>query len=132
MKTKNTSWGNRTVTKEFSRNREIVRLRDRGFCVRCEVLENRLVLGRDVDHHVPVSKGGSDNLDNLGLLCKVCHRGKTARESNGYQGFPLKYDLSGWPVEDHEWPKIYKERTINYFNERGWKLPDYIEEERVN
>lgn len=127
-KKKNTSWGNRTVTKEYVKNREIVRLRDRGFCVRCEVLESRLVLGKDVDHHVPYSKGGSDHVLNLQLLCEQCHRGKTARESNGYQGFQLRYGLDGWPVSEPDWLEIIKERTIQFFDERGWVMPPLPEE----
>ncbi|MFQ5431805.1 MAG: HNH endonuclease [Nitrospinota bacterium] len=30
----------------------------------------------EVDHKVPISKGGSDSLDNLQTLCFKCNRGK--------------------------------------------------------
>jgi hypothetical protein len=31
----------------------------------------------EVDHRIPVSKGGTDSLDNLWTLCKDCNRGKS-------------------------------------------------------
>lgn len=31
----------------------------------------------EVDHKIPVSKGGTDSLDNLWTLCKDCNRGKS-------------------------------------------------------
>ena len=33
---------------------------------------------RQVDHIVPVYKGGTNEMSNLWLLCKDCHRAKTA------------------------------------------------------
>ncbi|AWD90194.1 HNH endonuclease [Dickeya phage Sucellus] len=53
--------------------------RDCGLCQQC--LRNGLyVPGVDVDHITPKSKSGSDELDNLELLCKKCHAHKTATE----------------------------------------------------
>jgi 5-methylcytosine-specific restriction endonuclease McrA len=31
----------------------------------------------DVDHIVPRSRGGTDNIENLQTLCRNCHRRKT-------------------------------------------------------
>ena len=39
-----------------------------------------LVRGWEVDHITPVSLGGSDDIGNLQLLCKECHKEKTGRE----------------------------------------------------
>lgn len=41
----------------------------------------------DVDHETPLHWGGMDEIDNLQLLCKSCHKAKT------------KYDMRGeiWP-----------------------------------
>lgn len=39
--------------------------------------------GRDVDHIVPVMKGGQTELDNLQLLCKPCHINKSREDWKG-------------------------------------------------
>ena len=36
----------------------------------------------DVDHIIPASQGGTDELDNLRALCRWHHERKTAREAN--------------------------------------------------
>lgn len=38
--------------------------------------------GWEVDHITPVSMGGSDDIENLQLLCKECHQEKTGREQS--------------------------------------------------
>ena len=56
--------------------------------VRAEVLERDdyrcYECGQDgcsqVDHIVPVSHGGGDELNNLAAICKRCHDAKTRRE----------------------------------------------------
>lgn len=37
----------------------------------------------EVDHIVPLSEGGSNEYDNLWLLCRQCHKEKTAAERSG-------------------------------------------------
>lgn len=37
----------------------------------------------EVDHMLPLSKGGSNEYDNLWLLCRECHKDKTALERSG-------------------------------------------------
>ena len=34
----------------------------------------------EVDHRIPLSEGGSNDLDNLWLLCRDCHKVKTSAE----------------------------------------------------
>lgn len=36
----------------------------------------------DLDHIVPLSEGGSNGEDNLQVLCRTCHGGKTRREQS--------------------------------------------------
>ena len=34
----------------------------------------------DIDHRIPISKGGKNSVENLQPLCKTCHKQKTAKE----------------------------------------------------
>ena len=54
--------------------------RDCGMCVVCRQAE-RFSLAEDVDHIVPVWRGGTDAESNLQSLCKPCHKAKSAREA---------------------------------------------------
>jgi 5-methylcytosine-specific restriction endonuclease McrA len=69
----------RPVNRMLLRGCSIDPLFDRqgGVCARCR---EPLVGSFDVDHINPRSRGGSDDLDNLQLLCISCHRKKTALE----------------------------------------------------
>jgi hypothetical protein len=40
----------------------------------------------EVDHRIPLIDGGAFTIDNLQLLCNVCHRVKTAREAASRAG----------------------------------------------
>jgi len=42
----------------------------------------KIVAATEVDHIVPLSRGGTNELDNLQPLCKSCHSRKTAKEMN--------------------------------------------------
>lgn len=51
--------------------------RDSYKCVFCGRTGRQVQL--EIDHKVPFSKGGSNNLNNLQTLCIECNRGKGAR-----------------------------------------------------
>ena len=51
-----------------------------GYCEQCSekvtwaLRGSELGGGWEADHHVPVSDGGSDRLDNCRILCTPCHK----------------------------------------------------------
>lgn len=60
---------------DWSRRRAHVLARDRFRCQRCGA-QTQL----EIDHIVPVARGGSWDPDNLWVLCRSCHRSKTYDE----------------------------------------------------
>jgi 5-methylcytosine-specific restriction endonuclease McrA len=60
----------------------------------------------DIDHRVPVSKGGSVwGLANLVAYCHSCHSSKTRRvDQCGLSEAPVKgCDVNGMPRDPHHW-----------------------------
>jgi 5-methylcytosine-specific restriction protein A len=55
--------------------------RDAGLCQEC-ARAGRLNAGNTVDHIVPRAEGGTDAESNLEVLCRDCHKVKSAREGN--------------------------------------------------
>ena len=53
--------------------------RAKGLCEECLRL-GFVTAGCDVDHIKSKAKGGTDDLENLQLLCKECHKKKTQEE----------------------------------------------------
>lgn len=62
--------------------RQQVLERDSYLCCECTRV-GRVSAASDVDHIVPKSQGGTDELSNLQSLCLRCHRAKTQAESRG-------------------------------------------------
>lgn len=63
---------------EFAKNRQHRFERARG---RCEMCGTQLQVAEwQCDHLVPLSKGGTNDITNLRVLCKPCHRRKTAED----------------------------------------------------
>ena len=67
----------KTEVRPASRNhlsagkRKRILLRGKGRCMKCGSRENL-----EIDHVVPLARGGSNRLENLQLLCQDCNRRK--------------------------------------------------------
>ncbi|MFF4557178.1 HNH endonuclease [Streptomyces sp. NPDC001422] len=70
-----TSARNRDRPRDWTRRRARVLARDRFTCQKCGARTDL-----EVDHLVPVARGGSWELSNLWVLCRPCHRSKTYGE----------------------------------------------------
>ena len=44
---------------------------------KCSMCQNLLDYSYEIDHKIPLFKGGSNNIENLQALCPNCHRKKT-------------------------------------------------------
>jgi 5-methylcytosine-specific restriction protein A len=69
----------------WRRKREQILLRDQYLC-QCEQCGGKRLLADEIDHIVPLSQGGTDDLSNLRAINKDCHKAKTAREASGSSG----------------------------------------------
>lgn len=76
--------------------RKVAMARDSGLCQPC-VRSGKITKANEVDHIVPKSKGGADDLENLQAICKQCHKEKTAMEANGGE-IRKQIGLDGWPA----------------------------------
>lgn len=77
----------------WRRKVERIKARDQYTCQEC----GRITEEGDVDHKVPLSKGGTDEDSNLQYLCrKPCHERKTLRESGHSEKVAI--GLDGWPL----------------------------------
>lgn len=52
--------------------------------------------GFELDHKAAISKGGTNNDDNLQVLCAECHVDKTARDMGHRE--KVEIGLDGWPI----------------------------------
>lgn len=77
--------------------REVVLQRDSGLCQMCRA-KGLLRVGNICDHKTPKAEGGTDDLDNLQIVCKPCHTLKTAAESaRGGGGGYVKFEPEWLP-----------------------------------
>jgi 5-methylcytosine-specific restriction protein A len=86
-------YGNGRGGRPWRRIAERIKVRDRMTCQIC----GRVTLEGEVDHRIPLAKGGTDEDANLQWLCKTpCHADKTVRENGGK--LVVGCDSDGWPL----------------------------------
>lgn len=66
----------------WRRLREYVLQRDGGMC-QCEDCKGQDKIAHEVDHVIPLARGGTDDPGNLRAINRDCHKAKTAREGRG-------------------------------------------------
>lgn len=74
---KKEKWASRYISKEV---REIILKRDNYKCVFCAASS-----ALEIDHVIPVSKGGTSEQNNLQVLCRSCNRKKRASVTRATQ-----------------------------------------------
>lgn len=69
-----------------ARIRDALRERDGCHCAYCGValVEDDPMRGESLDHLVPRSRGGSDDLENLALSCRSCNSQKGTRTAHEF------------------------------------------------
>lgn len=86
---------NRTRGRKWMEIRSRVMRRD-GYMCQCGKCKGKKLLADEVDHIVPLFKGGTDDLDNLMAMNKDCHEDKTNKDKGNR--VKIATGLDGWPV----------------------------------
>jgi len=70
-------------------------LRRHPLCLVCQA-QGLVTLATEIDHVIPLHKGGEDAERNFQSLCATCHQDKTAYD----RGWKVRQTtgLDGWPV----------------------------------
>lgn len=77
--------------------------RDNYLCAHC-LLAGRVIEAVQVDHIIPLFRGGPDDDDNKQSLCHACHADKTARDMG--KRLKPRIGLDGVPMsKSHHWHK---------------------------
>jgi 5-methylcytosine-specific restriction protein A len=66
-------------------------------CVHCQA-KGRVTLGTEVDHVVPLFRGGPDSTSNLQTLCRPCHGAKTLAD-RGHKP-RQRFGADGYAIDD--------------------------------
>lgn len=83
--------------KDWERARRLALQRDLRLCQLCLP---RYRAATEVDHIVPRSKGGTNDLVNLMSVCSECHAEKSKAEANPNYKPRAAIGLDGWPMGD--------------------------------
>lgn len=86
----------RTRGGKWMRLRAKIMKRD-GFMCQCKKCKGVKLLADEVDHVVPLFKGGTDDPDNLMAMAKACHEAKTRDDLGIVKKVTIGAD--GWPID---------------------------------
>lgn len=82
-------------------------------CVEC-LKQDRVTASQEVDHIVPLSRGGTDDEENLQGLCVDCHKVKSA----GPAAKPV-IGLDGWPQRPQDTRSVTRVPLHTSVDHRG-------------
>jgi 5-methylcytosine-specific restriction enzyme A len=71
-------------------------LNDEPLCRSC-TSKGKVTAATEIDHIIPLSKGGTYDDENLQPLCAECHKAKTARDTG--RTYKPAIGLDGYPIE---------------------------------
>jgi 5-methylcytosine-specific restriction protein A len=91
------SYGEGRGGRPWRRLRDQIMARD-GYMCQCDRCKGVKLVAHEVDHILPVAKGGTDDPSNLRAMHRDCHAEKTKREATpGYRPRGA-VGADGWPV----------------------------------
>lgn len=89
--------------------KETLLARERGQCANCKKNFSELIIKPEIDHIVPLSYGGSNDVVNLQLLCWDCNHEKLDEKQLVNSSFP-EY-LKVWSKKGYKYPNIAKKSS---------------------
>ena len=118
-----------------ARLRHEVFKRDKYRCRECGATNKETTL--EIDHIVPVAKGGTNDLSNLQTLCKACNRAKHTRtwvggSSKSYESSTKQqnnfFGAESYLDKNPQTSKYYKKSNISYEGHDFYKNKDIFNE----
>jgi 5-methylcytosine-specific restriction protein A len=102
MQGRNSFTGRDAVMTERIRGRRGMRQRawikrEQPLCAACAKV-GRIAATQEIDHIIPLSRGGTNDRSNMIGLCRECHERKTAKDM-GYRP-RHRTGVDGWPVDE--------------------------------
>ena len=104
----NRSWSNKHDDKRIrgrrlmARNKRILSINP--LCAECQK-HGKVTVATEVDHIIPLFKGGTEEDNNLQGLCRACHEVKTLADT-GKKPYTQACDKTGLPTDsNHPWNK---------------------------
>jgi len=111
-----------TTSESFMRLKKLVEKRDGGICQYC----GEQSTDGQIDHVVPLSRGGTDNIDNLKWACPRCNLSKGSKTLDEWHG-PNSYhqQQENRPVTVEIVRQVEEEEEIDILDLYGIKLDDF-------
>lgn len=90
-------WGKGRGGRPWRRLRESILMRDKYLCQPC-LRAGRYTEAQEVDHIIPLAKGGTSEPAQLQSICVECHTKKTLIESGVSVSAKKEIGEDGWPT----------------------------------